>query len=209
MRDSLIVARAARVVISSLAMLALLLASALALATPAQASARACSASQIVVSAGATRTDTTYPVATSSGVHQMPAADVVPLYFFNRGATCHLLMGAPAIQVVRDTTTVSSLSALRGRDVSTPTSAESPQRRTLYHHQKLVALFVVTRPVGSQVKGCEPATGSGIVIQGYAGPVGTFHFVKRDLPDVCFDVGLGPRVLNFGVSWASLWFMSE
>jgi hypothetical protein len=207
MRASLNVVRSARMAIWSLVMTHLLV-SAVFLATPAQASAPAtCRGSQVVVSAGATLTDTTYPVVTSSGVHQMPAAHVIPLYFLNRGATCRLLMGAPAILVVRDTTNVSSLATLRGHDVSTPTVAESPQRQILFHHQRLVALFVVTRPVGSHFTGCEPATASGIVIQGYAGPIGTFHFVKRSLPDVCFDTGGATPVLNFGVSWATQWTM--
>jgi hypothetical protein len=49
----------------------------------------ACRASQLTVTGGATLTNTTYPVMTTTGVHQASAYEVVPVYFYNRGENCH------------------------------------------------------------------------------------------------------------------------
>jgi hypothetical protein len=161
----------------------------------------ACQASQITVMASATLTDTTYPVKTSTGVHQVPAYEVVPVYFYNKGAICHLLMGAPDFQAVRNTTDVVNLSALSAHDMSVPAGADNTRRPVVARHQKIEVLFVVVKPLGPSFKGCDPATASGIVIQGYASPIGTFHFVVRQLRDVCFDTGVGARVVNIGAVW--------
>lgn len=161
----------------------------------------ACQASQIRVAAGATLTDTTYPVRTSTGVHQVPAYEVVPVYFYNKGATCHLLMGAPDFQAVRNMTDVTNLSALSAHDVSVPAGADNTNRLVVTRRQKVEALFVVVKPVGPSFTGCDPATTSGILMQGYANPIGTFHFIVRRLRDVCFDSGIGRNVLNFGAVW--------
>ncbi len=163
----------------------------------------ACQASQIVVSAGATSLNSTYSVRTSTGVHYERAYEVVPVYFYNRGDTCHLLMGAPAIRAVRDTTDVTKLNNLKTRDLSVPAGADNTRRPVVTRHQRIEALFVIVKPVGRSFKGCDPATSSGLLVQGYANPVGTFHFVVRRLRDVCFDSAIGPNVLNYGVSWPS------
>ena len=42
-------------------------------------------------------TDTTYAHATPAGVVTGFASEAVPLYFYNEGPTCHLLMGAPSV----------------------------------------------------------------------------------------------------------------
>jgi hypothetical protein len=161
----------------------------------------ACQASQITVTAGATVTNTTYTVKTSTGLHQVPAYEEVPVYFYNRGTPCHLLMGAPYFQAVRNTTDVVNLSALSAHDVSVGAGADNTRRPVVIRHQKLEALFVVVKPVGPSFKGCDPATASGIVTQGYASPIGTFHFVVRQLRDVCFDSGVGALVVNIGAVW--------
>jgi len=161
----------------------------------------ACKASQITVTASATLTNTTYSVKTSTGLHQVPAYEEVPVYFYNRGTTCHLLMGAPEVQAVRNTTDLVNLKALSAHDVSIPAGADNTRRPVVAHRQKIEALFVVVKPLGPSFKGCDPATASGIVIQGYASPIGTFHFVLRQLRDVCFDSGVGQRVLDYGISF--------
>ena len=185
-------------------MLLVLVVSTLSPETLAQASTplhRACRASQIRVSAGATASDTTYSLVTATGVRPVFAYEAVPLYFYNRGDVCHLLMSAPAVQAVRDTTTVAHLSNFPMHDLSTPVSAENNRRRLIVYHQRLEVLVVVVRPVGPAFKGCEPATATGILMQGYAGPIGTYYFTPRRLRDVCFDTGLGFRVVNLGVFW--------
>lgn len=164
----------------------------------------ACRASQIKVSSGATLTNTTYPFRTSTGVRQEPAYEVIPVYFYDQGATCHLLMGAPDIRAVRDTTNVTNLKTITMHDLSVPVSADNTRREVVGHHQKLEALFVVVRPVGPPFTGCSPATTSGILVQGYASPIGTFHFIVRRLRDVCFDSGVGQNVLDYGVAWPSV-----
>ena len=162
----------------------------------------ACDASQITVTAGKTLTNTTYGVRTTTGLHQVRAYELVPLYFYNTGATCHLLMSAPDVLAVRNTTDVTNLSTLSMHDVSIPIDSANTRRRVVTHHQKLEALFVVLKPVaGLTLRGCHPATATGLVVQGYAGPVGTFHWISRELRDVCFDTGVGSSVVNFGISW--------
>lgn len=158
----------------------------------------ACLASQITVTAGATKTNVTLPVRTSTGVHQVPAYEVVPVYFYNRGATCHLLMGAPTFQAVRITTNVTHISV---HDVSVPASADNNRRPVVAHHQKIEALFVTVKPVGPSFTGCDPATTTGLLVGGYANPIVTTHFVVRQLRDVCFDTGVGQNVLDYGVVW--------
>jgi len=149
-------------------------------------------------------THTTYPFRTSTGVRQEPAYEVIPVYFYNQGGTCHLLMGAPDMTAVRDTTNVANLRTISMHDLSVPVSADNTRRQVVGHHQKLEALFVVVRPAGSAFTGCKPATTSGILLQGYASPIGTFHFIVRRLRDVCFDSGVGQNVLDYGVAWPSV-----
>lgn len=162
----------------------------------------ACGASQVTVTSGKTLINATYDVRTTTGLHQVRAYELVPLYFDNTGATCHLLMGAPEVLAVRSTPDVTNLSALSMHDVSISSGADDTRRRVVARHQKLEALFVVLKPVvGLTMKGCHPATTTGLVLQGYAGPVGTFHWFPRQLRDVCFDTGVGRSVVNFGVSW--------
>ena len=163
----------------------------------------ACGAAQIRVSAGATAMNTTYSLVTAPGTRRVLAYEAVPVYFYNRGGVCHLLMGAPAVQAVRHATQVPSLKTLPMRDVSIGTTAENNRRRLITHHQRLEVLVVVIRPVGPAFVGCDPATTTGIIMQGYAGPVGTFAFIPRRLSDVCFDAGLGRVVDDIGVLWPS------
>ncbi|MGC8499342.1 MAG: hypothetical protein ACP5OV_07615 [Acidimicrobiales bacterium] len=167
----------------------------------ATASHPACRASQITVTAGATATTTTYTVRTATGLHQVAAYEAVPVDFFNRGATCHLLMGAPQFLAVRGIRGVVRLSALSAHDVSVPVGADNTRRPVVAHHRKIEALFVVAKPVRRSLAGCDPATTLGIVVQGYAKPVGTFSFIARRLRDVCFDTGVGRRVVNDGAVW--------
>ncbi len=183
------------VVLSSLMMVAL------SSTTPAQAAMSlppACQVSQISVTAGATVTNTTYPVKTSTGLYQMPAYEVVPVYFYNRGVTCHLLMGAPDVRAVRGTTHFATITS---HDLSTPASGDNTKRVVVAHHQKLEALFVVIEPVGSTFKGCDPATSTGFIVGDYAKPISATHFVIRKLRKVCFDSGVGRNVLDYGISF--------
>jgi len=162
----------------------------------------ACNASQITVAAGKTLTNAIYEVRTTTGLHQVRAEELVPVYFSNAGVTCHLLMGAPEVLVVRNTSNVKKLSSLSMRDVSIPTGAVDTRRRDVARHHEIKALFVVLRPVaGPTFRGCQPATATGLVVQGYAGPVGTFHWIPRHLRDVCFDTGVTRSVVNFGINW--------
>jgi len=164
----------------------------------------ACRASRITVTAGRTVNNTTYPVRTSTGVHQVPAYEVVPVYFYNLGATCHLLMGAPIFRAVRNTTDVTHLSA---HDLSVPAGADNTRRPVIARHQKLEALFVVVKPVGSSFTGCDPATTTGLLVGDFANPIATTHFVVRQLRDVCFDTGVGRNVLDYGAVWPGTWFL--
>jgi len=158
----------------------------------------ACRASQIVVTAGATETNASYPVRTSTGLHRSSAFEIVPVYFHNRGATCHLLMGAPNFRAVRNTTDVTHLIA---HDLSVPAGADNNRRPVIAGHHETEALFVIVRPVGSSFTGCNPATTTGFLVGDYANPIATTHFVVRQLRDVCFDAGLGRNVLDYGAVW--------
>jgi hypothetical protein len=159
----------------------------------------ACNSSQIRVTAGATLTDTTYTVTTSTGAHQVPAYEVVPVSFYNKGATCHLLMGAPIFRAVRNTTSLSTTTPIH--DLSIPAGADNTKRMVVTRHQKVEALFVVVKPVGSYFAGCDPATTTGFSVGNFGNPIATTHFVVRQLRDVCFDSGVGAHVLNIGAIW--------
>ena len=158
----------------------------------------ACQASRITVTTGSTETNTTYPVRTSTGVHQELALEIVPVYFYNRGTTCHLLMGAPIFRAVRNTTDVAHFAA---HDLSVPAGADNTRRPVVARHQKLEALFVIVKAAGSPFKGCAAATTTGFLVGNYANPIATSHFVLRRLHDVCFDTGARRIVLNYGVGW--------
>ena len=158
----------------------------------------ACLASNITVTAGATVTNTTYTVKTSTGLHQASAYEKVPVYFYNRSATCHLLMGAPEVRAVRDT---AHGAAITLHDLSIPTGSDNTRRPVVAHHQKLEALFVVVKPVGSPFTGCDPMTTTGFLVGDYAKPIATTHFVVRRLHDVCFDSGVGRNVLDYGIGF--------
>jgi hypothetical protein len=161
----------------------------------------ACQASQIAVTAGATATNTLYPVRTTIGVRQSLAYELVPVYFQNLGPTCHLLMGAPEVRAVRNATDPATIST---NDLSAPAGADNTRRMVVSGHGKLEALFVVVKPVGETFQGCDPATATGFTIGGYARPIATIHFVVRKLRDVCFDTGIGHDVIDYGVDWPSV-----
>ena len=164
-------------------------------AAPAQP---ACQASHIAVTAGATSGATNYLVRTSTGLQQRSASKVVPVYFYNRGATCHLLMGGPIFQPVRNTTDVTHLSA---NDLAIPVGAGSTRRPVVDHHQKIEALFVFMKPVGPAFTGCKPATTTGFLVGDYANPIATTHFIVRQLRNVCFVSGVGHGQFNYGAAW--------
>jgi hypothetical protein len=195
--------RESRVVLALVVLLPLALAvGTLSLAAAAHAAAPAqpaCQASQIAVTAGATLGATNYLVRTSTGLQQRSASQVIPVYFYNRGATCHLLMGGPIFRAVRNTTDVAHLSA---NDLAIPAGVGSTRRPVVAHHQKIEALFVLMKPIGLAFTGCKPATTTGFLVGDYANPIATTHFIIRQLRDVCFDnPGVGRGVLNYGPAW--------
>jgi hypothetical protein len=157
----------------------------------------ACRASQIKVTTGATVMNTTYAVRTSTGVHQSPASEVVPVYFYNRGAICHLPMGAPVFDAVRNTDSF----VVSTNDIAIPGGADNNRRPVINHHQRLQTLFVVVKPKGSLFAGCDPEMTTGFIVGDYGKPITTSHFVVRKLHDVCFDTGVGRAVLNYGAIW--------
>jgi hypothetical protein len=167
-------------------------------ANAASSSLPACRASQLTVTGGAISMNTSYPVRTTTGVSQVRAYEVVPVYFYNRGPSCHLLMGAPVIRLLRDTTEASTAPL---HDLSIPAGADNTRRPPIDRRQKIEALFVVVPRVGPTFKGCDPATATGIVVEGYAKPIGTIHFIPRALRNVCFDSGVGRGVLDYGVEF--------
>jgi hypothetical protein len=158
----------------------------------------ACQAAQLIVTGGVITTNTSYPVKTTTGLHQARAYEMVPVYFYNRGSSCHLLMGAPVVRLLRNTTTASTAPP---NDLSIPTGADNTRRPPIDRHQKVEALFVVVPRAGPAFKGCEPGTATGIVVGGYAKPIGAVHFIARTLREVCFDSGVGRSVLDYGVEF--------
>ena len=171
------------------------------LALPAQAASTAhsaCQASQIRVTAGPTSPNTTYDVMTVSGEHKALAREAVPVYFYNEGSTCHLLMGAPNFRAVKSTTDLGSLTV---GDVSMPAAADNENRLLLDHHERVEALFVVIKLVGISRGQCDPATTTGFLVGDYANPIATTHFFARKIHRVCFYKGPGPIAMNAGAIW--------
>ena len=175
-------------------------------ATAARAATRypVCKAAQIEVTAGATIANVSYDYPAGRRTVHAFSTKAVPVFFFNRGPACHLVMGAPAIDAVRNAT---SATAVTEGDlaVSAP-PLPTTKRVVLDRHQTAEALFLYGSPIPAGVRGCHPATATGLLVQGYAMPVpavGTF--VARRIPSVCFPVPgiVGATFVNTGVAWAT------
>jgi hypothetical protein len=160
-----------------------------------------CISSQIRVTTGATLINSHYPETTSTGTYQVPAYEAVPVFFYNKGANCHLRTGAPSFVALRNTRVVSARTP--SRDLSMAVGSDNTKRMIVPRHQEIEALFVVIKPVGLSFRGCEPATTSGLIISGYARPIDTKDFVVRHLRDVCFDSSAGSHISNIGAIWTT------
>jgi hypothetical protein len=160
-----------------------------------------CVASQIRVTTRATLLNSHYPETTSTGTYQVPAYEAVPVFFYNKGAVCHLRTGAPSIAALRNVRVVSATTP--SRDLSMPVGSDSTKKMIVNRHEKIETLFVVIKPVGLSFTGCEPATTSSLLISGFAKPIDTVRYVIRHLRNVCFDSGAGSHVSNIGVIWTT------
>src|ERR1019366_2674961 len=158
----------------------------------------ACQASQIRVTAGPTSPNVTYDVKTVTGDLKSLAREAVPVYFYNKGSICHLLMGAPDFRAVKSTTDLRSLTV---GDLSMPDGADNENRLLLDHHERVEALFVVVKFFGITSGLCDPATTTGLLVGDYANPIATTHFFARKIHDVCFYKGPGPIATNSGAVW--------
>lgn len=158
----------------------------------------ACQASQIKVTAGATLLNATYDAMTPRGVVKAFANEVVPVYFKNLGATCHLLMGAPVFRAVKNTTDVATITV---DDLSMPVGSDNENRVVVKRHQKVEALFVVIKPNTLMSGLCDPATTTGLLVGDYGNPIATTHFIHRKLRHVCFYSGTGRPEVNSGAVW--------
>jgi hypothetical protein len=147
----------------------------------------ACLTSQIKVTVGATMSNVPYDYST---VHAF-SKKAVPVYFYNTGATCHLLMGAPSIRAVKNTTNVHAIAV---SDLAFPGSVPTENRVVVDHHQKVEALFLFGNPLPPSSHPCDPATTTGILVQGYADPISSIgKFFPRSIQ----------HVSNTGVAWAT------
>jgi len=160
----------------------------------------ACQASQIRVTAGPTSPNTTYDVKTVTDEHKASAREAVPVYFYNKGSTCHLLMGAPNFRAVKSATDLGTLTV---GDLSMPAGADNENRLMLDHHERVEALFVVVKLVGIASGQCDPATTTGFLVGDYANPIATTHFFARKIHRVCFYKGPGPIAMNAGAIWVT------
>jgi hypothetical protein len=127
------------------------------------------------------------------------ANEAVPVYFFNKGADCHLLMGAPTIRAARKIPVTDSSSTT---NLSFPFTANE-RRLLIVHDEKIEALFVVIKPSAVLGHPCDPSATSGVFVGGYATPISSSHFIRRNLHYVCFDSGVGHLVENTGTAWIS------
>ena len=164
----------------------------------------ACMTSQIVVSIGATLSNVSYEYPTPTGIVHAFSKKAVPVYFYNPGPVCHLLMGAPAISAVRDASNDSTVT------VANMTIAHPPlpttKRVVLQHRQRGDALFLFGSPVPKGATNCRLGTATGILVQGYANPVPSAgKFFPRRMRNVCFPVpgAVGVVATNTGVVWTT------
>lgn len=173
----------------------------------AQAATRypACVTSQIVVSAGATLSNVSYQYPTQTGIVHAFSKKAVPVFFYNRGPVCHLLMGAPAITAVRDATSAATVTVDNMTIPNPP--VPTTKRVVLLRHERAEALFLFGNPLPKGAsEGCRPATATGLLVQGYANPVpSTGKFFPRQMKNVCFPVPgvVGAVATNTGVEWAT------
>ncbi len=160
-----------------------------------------CLTSQIEVTVGATLSNVTYDYSTSAGTYHGFSKEAIPVFFYNKSADCHLLMGGPSINAVRNSNNPRATSSSE-LALSAPVSSE--KRIVVKHHGKVEALFLFGTSVSQKGSRCDPATATGILVQGYANPIAsTGKFFPRRIQRVCFDSGVGAKVLNTGVAWAT------
>jgi hypothetical protein len=162
-----------------------------------------CLASQIIVSVGATVSNVSYDYSTSKGIVPAFSKEGMPVYFYNKSTDCHLLMGGPSINAVKHATNVR---AITGSELAMSAQIPYDKRVVVEHDQKVEALFLfgnISSPVLQNGRRCDPATATGILVQGYAKPTpSTGRFFARKIPQVCFDNGVGANWSNTGVAWA-------
>lgn len=145
----------------------------------------ACHVSQIKVTAGATLHNASYDQQTPKGAAKAMANEAVPVYFYNQGAACHLLMGAPSFRAVKKTTSVATTTV---DDLSIPVGADNENR----------VVVTLNAVMGAR---CDPATTSGLLVGDYANPIAATHLIVRTLQDVCFYSGIDRIDVNDGAVW--------
>ena len=164
----------------------------------------ACLTSQIEVTAGATITNVSYDYPAGKRTVHAFSKKAAPVFFYNRGPVCHLLMGGPAISAVRNATSTTTVIA---SDLSIAVGPlPTTKRVVLDRHQRAEALFLFGGPMPPGVRGCHPATATGLLVQGYADPVPSVGmFFPRPITNVCFPASgsVGANVVNTGVAWAT------
>jgi hypothetical protein len=158
----------------------------------------ACQATQIKVTAGPMSPNVTYDVKTVTGEHKALAREAVPVYFYDMGSTCHLLMGSPIFRAVKSTTDIQSVTV---GDLSMPAGADNEIRQVVEQHERVETLFVIVKLPGVIKGHCDPATTTGFLVSNYADPITTTHFFARKLHDVCFYSGPGQIAMNSGAVW--------
>ena len=142
-----------------------------------------------------------YDYSTVEGTVHAFSKEAIPVYFYNKSTVCHLLMGGPSIRAVKNTTDVTAIMA---SDLAFSAPVTGEKRVVVEHHQKVEALFLFGNPVLHKSRACDPATATGILIQGYSKPTtSTGTFFPRRIRHVCFDSGVGAIVSNTGVAWAT------
>ena len=171
----------------------------------AQAATRypACVISKIVVTAGRTISDVPYQYPTQMGNVHAFSKMAVPVFFYNRGPVCDLLMGAPDITAVRDATSASTVTVA---NMTIPNPPPLTKRVVLQLHQRAEALFLFGSKIPKGAADCHSGTATGLLVQGYAKPVPSVgKFFPRRMKNVCFPVpgAVGAVTTNTGVAWAT------
>ena len=172
----------------------------------AQATTRypACVTSQIVVTAGVTISNVSYQYPTQTGNVHAFSKMAVPVFFYNRGPVCHLLMGAPDIAAVRDATSASTVTVANMTIPNPP--LPTTKRVVLQLHQRAEALFLFGSTIPKGAADCQSETATGLLVQGYAKPVPSVgKFFPRRMKNVCFPVpgAVGAAAMNTGVAWTT------
>jgi hypothetical protein len=128
---------------------------------------------------------------------------LIPVYFKNRGAACHLPLTGPAFIAFHDA------------KLSKKSTVTQDARPAVWGGQKYVVLASRSRnkavvqiaalsSSAMKSRACGAQTANGFLIESFGLPVAKWIYFAQSLPGVCFYSGAAPITTNVKLTWAGL-----